>query len=121
MKFSLARQRDKFLKELAAKNDELIENQNKLKEELADKNEDGTPKIENNTYVFSPENLVLAQKEYEILQEETFTIKTDSTLNDLIQNSTVELELGEATLLEEVFNPKKEAPVPAPKPKKANN
>jgi len=107
MKFALARQRDKFLKELAENNDDFIKNQTKIKEALAKKDKEGEPVIEGNMYQFTDANLKKATEELAVLEDEEFEIVSldDRIVKDMIQNSTAEFALGESVLIDDLMSP----------------
>lgn len=109
MKFALARQRDKFLKELAENNDDFLKNQTKIKEALTKKGKDGKPLIVDDRYQFTEANEKKAIEELNVLSEETFEINVleDRIVKDMIQNSTAEFALGETALIDELFNTSK--------------
>tara|TARA_R110000868_G_scaffold114344_4_gene306446 strand:- start:1314 stop:1760 length:447 start_codon:yes stop_codon:yes gene_type:complete len=108
MKFALARQRDKFLKELVENNDDFLKNQTKIKEALAKKGKDGNPVIEDNRYQFTDANEKKCVEELNVLANEEFEINVleDRVIKDMIQNSTAEFALGETALIDELFNTK---------------
>lgn len=110
MKFALARQRDKFFKELVEANEDYINNQTKIKDALSKKGKDGKPVIEDNKYIYTDKNFDKATNELNLLSEESFEINIidDRIIKDMIQNSTSEFDIGESTLIEEFFNGPKE-------------
>jgi hypothetical protein len=110
MKFALARQRDKFLKELEENNNEFLKNQTKIKEALAKKGKDGKPVIEGNMYQYTEANMKKATEELAVLQDEEFEITSlnDGVVKDMIQNSTAEFALGESVLIDDLFTSSKE-------------
>lgn len=107
MKFALARQRDKFLKELAENNDDFLKNQTKIKEALAKKDKEGKPLIVDNMYQFTDNNVKKATEELAVLADEEFEITSlnDTVVKDMIQNSTAEFALGESVLIDDLMNP----------------
>lgn len=123
MKFALARQRDKFLKELAENNDTFLANQTKIKEALAKKDKEGKPLIVDNKYQFTEANEKKAIEELNVLVEEEFEIVSldDRIVKDMIQNSTAEFALGETALIDELFNTSKKEKEVGSETKKVSN
>lgn len=113
MKFALARQRDKFLKELTENHKDYLDNQTKIKEALTKKDKEGKPLIIDNLYQYTEANEKKALEELNVLANEEFEIVSlnDNVVKDMIQNSTAEFALGETTLIDELFNSKTEKEV----------
>lgn len=111
MKFSLARQRDKFSLELTTKYEEWQNDIQKIYKEFCDKDEKGEPIFVNtNHYTFTKEGAKESvDKEYEILAEEKFTLKSEGPIHDFINNSPVELKVGDGDLVAQVLEQTKEA------------
>jgi hypothetical protein len=109
-KFSLARQRDKFILELSKKMDEFNSELQKIYKEFCDKDAEGNPVVSaDNKYSFTTEGAVdNVNNEYAILIEESFEIPHSVVIHDLINNSPVELDLGVSAVIEEVLSQTKD-------------
>lgn len=109
MAFQRGRVKNRFMKIVIEKLQAVEKNRIEIIKELAEKDKDGEPIIEENAYKLSDENKVKWQKEYQKLMSEDCIIdlvpslKVDiGEIKSIINNSSVVLDSMQTAIIEEI-------------------
>lgn len=103
LNLSDSRKRDKSLKEADEAFTTLQSDRKKIIETYTLKNEDGTPKVEDNQYQLDPAKIKELATEVETLFNEEIEIETPDNLKEMIEKTTYMPKYGEVALIDEII------------------
>lgn len=98
-----SRIRDKFMKSLTEVTKQFEEDRKVVYEKFCTKNEDGTPKTENNNYHFEPGVIDDTNKELDVLLNETVTLETPEGLKGYLERSEYKPKVGESERIDTIL------------------
>lgn len=98
-----SRIRDKFMKTLTEVTKQFEEDRKVVYEKFCAKNEDGTPKIDNNNYHFAPDVIEDTNKELNVLLDETVTLEIPEGLKGFLERSEYKPKVGESEQIDAIL------------------
>lgn len=99
-----ARVRDAFLKPLTEVFGAFEQDRLKIYHQFCNKNDDGTPAIQDNKFHFKREVVAEMNAELNILNEEEVELDAPENLKDLIEATTYKPKEGESAVLDDIIS-----------------